>query len=381
MRPAAAVRVHGLARPLIGFWGVFFGIVSGLNCTSRQDGGGFGSDSAGGWTSWKGDLSSELVWGALVYAIRLRVLREGWDDGGEEDGVVPSNGGNGDSGHRDSDQQSVPLDAQGVGGAGAGTATAAAAARAARRSRRKETSKALWQCVRLLLAASPFSEEFAVGPAGQISSAVAATAQSTKAAAAAAAAVALSQSLGDRYGSLSPTAAVTTNAPSPVVLAAKESFSSPGMVARVMLERVLVLARIYPAEAGPHGVVEKLWEGAQRVSIALCVLPGSAGSDVGGGMAVDGRTEADGCCPQADERRENSRLRSARRLGQWSTPSQGADVFVSSSGKMNGNDVHTYILHMSEFSLPICTAAVGFVVCTFWPRMGGWRADGDSKGE
>lgn len=326
---------------------MFFGIISGSYVIDRD---GPAAVTGDGMTSPRGNLSSELVWHALLYAFRLRVLRDGWDaDADDDNGAAnPSSDANAGSGvHRDNQQGVVISDEQ---AANASAAAAAAAALAARRSRRKDSSTALWHCVRLLLAASPFSEEFAVGPAGQISSAASATAAKTKAAAAA-------QQGRNRYGLL-PSSAAAAVVASPalstsVLLAPKETFTFPEMVARVVLERVLVLARAYPPDAGNHGIVEKLWEGVQCVSRASCAAAPSAvgvpGVRVGGATAVDGGNLTASCAhsPQAEvtaEERAYERLQSVRRLGRWSASLQ--ENAKSSSPSSNGETTRLSYVHL-----------------------------------
>lgn len=304
-----------------------------------MDGSGPAAVTGDGMDPLRGSLSSELVWRALLYAFRLRVVRDGWDGDADDgnDTPNPSSDANARIGvHRDNHPGSVVSDGQASNTSAAAAATAATVA--ARRSRQKDTSVALWHCVRLLLAASPFSEEFAVGPAGQISSAVTATAAKTKAAAAA-------QQSRDRYALLRSAAAAATSPASStsVLLAPKETFTHPEMVARVVLERVLVLARAYPPDAGNHGIVEKLWEGVQCVSRASCgALPSSVanpGVSVGGAAEVDCRDFTAGSThpPQAEvdaDGRAYERLRSVRRLGRWSASLQeNADSSSSSSGE------------------------------------------------
>ncbi|CBN79649.1 conserved unknown protein [Ectocarpus siliculosus] len=130
---------------------------------------------------------------------------------------------------------------------------------------------------------------------------------------------------------------------SPVTAAAAECAAAPGMVARVLLERVLVVARVHPPEVDPQGVVERLWVGVQRISGTLCATAAAAaaaaaasppatgtmasstlgavtaaavegGQQAGGGGGPDSRPEA----------REERRDRSARRLARRKTSSSHA---------------------------------------------------------
>lgn len=224
--PAASVSVPGLARPLVGFWAVFFEIVSGGTAAPPSSDG-----------SWNVGLQSELVWKALIHAFRVSALRHGWND-------------------------YAPDDVQGEGESGAPTE-----ALAARRKRRKETSGALWECVRLLLAASPFCEEFR---SRDQALAVTMTANAT-AAARKAGHVGAVASKADPHASVTGGNTSASSGPSQPIVPALEAFSAPGMMARVLLERVLVLARFRAPEAGPRGVIEVLWVGVPRISREMCL--------------------------------------------------------------------------------------------------------------
>lgn len=378
LHPPASINIPGLKRPLVGFWGVFFEIVSGglfpASSSSTEGGGGSKGDGGSQNCSWKGGLPSELVWKALIYAVRLRFLREGWDGdfAATFSGMGRSDGGSGSS--KDEglcSGNSVREDLELAGGgptASSNTETAVAAAEveaanAAHRTRRKETSKALWQCVRLLLAASPFAIEFAGDDPGE-ASAVTATAKAS-AAALGRAALATSSRPGvikvansghHFYGS---TAAAPQASSLPLLRVAEEAFqcsTSFGMVARVLLERVLVLARVYPPEAGPRGVVEKLWEGVQRVSVSYTTLL-CTGVDARGAVSAssggvpselvatsEGRRGGQGGRAQAGgggqapskvellrpDEKEGKRIRSARRLGRKQPALTSGDFFFFS---------------------------------------------------
>ena len=277
--PAASVSVPGLARPLVGFWGVFFEVIAGgpfaFSGASMESGGTDGGNSS---SSWFGRLSSELVWKALIHGCRLDALRRGWGDFPSGDEV---------------------------------TNTAAAHG-----LRRKETSRALWECVRLLLAASPFAEEFS--GRGQ-ASAVVATAQ---------AALAVSTAGG---GESSPSSL-------PPVIIAPECAAAPGMVARVLLERVVVLARLRAPEAGPQGVIEKLWGGVQRISAAFSDTDRFFGAGMANGKGFGGESQGVGW--SGDERaaagddtlegREGARSRSAKRLSRRSHVATAGEDRLSS---------------------------------------------------
>lgn len=285
----------GLAQPLVGFWAVFFEVVSGGPCAApNPDGGG---------ASWSVSLPSELAWKALLHVFRLSILRRVPDQ--EVSGLDASAG---------VASGSVDHVASGLTSASAGSAAASAAAVvAACRHRRKETSKALWECVRLLLAASPFALEFQ-NTHGQ-ASAITAAAHAT-----------MAQPLRWEYSSLvttetgqgspTPIANAAGSRPTPSVIADEYSFTAPGMVARALLERVLVLARFCPPEAGSNGIIEKLWQGVQRISATMC-LPRATiagvepprGEDDGEGENREARSEQD------SRHRYESRARIARRLG------------------------------------------------------------------
>lgn len=277
--PVATVSVPGLAQPLVGFWGVFFDIICGGPSAPVSGEGGGGAGAGGGRncssSSWNTGLPSELVWKALLHAFRVSSLRRGWDENAFGIGttVAGSRGGSPVGGCAPEDP----------GAAGSAAATAAAAAH---RRRRKDTSRSLWECVRLLLAASPFSVEF--GGRGQ-AFAVTVTAQATSTAA---------TSKGRRYAA---NGAAGSSSFEPVTAVA-ESFSAPGMVARMLLERVLVLARFRAPEAGVHGVVEKLWEGVQRISATLSIMDSERSEDRGAGTS-----------DRTAEGRNSLRVRSARK--------------------------------------------------------------------
>lgn len=262
----------------------------------------------------------------MIHAVRLQLLRDGYDD----DATMPTDtsasaAASGDAGATTSTNSKGA--AEPAECAPEETVEHAAAMALERRSR--QTTTALWHCVRLLLAASPFAAEFAAGPAGQVSSAVAATAQATVAVAA--------LTRPGRYSSSSTETTGRAMTPPPIT-AVEETFRTSGMVARVVLERVLALARIYPPEAGSQGVVEKLWEGAQRLSRTLCAFPtqGSSGrralpaeEDVEardqGEREVLGDEDRVVGGRQCHEDREARRLQSARKLGQrpCASPSVG----------------------------------------------------------
>lgn len=304
-RPAAKISIPGLARPLVGFWGVFFEVISnGPSAFFKAN-----ADSVGGRGWPNAGLPSELVWKALIYAFRVNALQRCGDDATSVDsttnGATRIGDDSGGDGHMQEELQRGRSEAE------------AAATMMAHQRLRKEISKALWECVDLLLAASPFYVEFSGH--GQ-ASAVAVTSRAAFAAAAAA-----------RPGYNRPTARgaaqyfpdATSGANLsllPPVVTMVGSFSSPGMVAQVLLERVLVLARFHPPEAGPQGVVEKLWEGVQRISGMMCVVrpsgvkapEGRNGEDEGGG---DGEARLEERTP---EEREKQRVRSAERLGRRS---------------------------------------------------------------
>lgn len=246
----------GLARPLVGFWAVFFEVVSGgtvapptsTNC------------------AWNVGLQSELVWKALIHAFRVSALRHGWN------------------GH-------APDDVHGVGESRAPTD-----ALAARRKRKKETSGALWECVRLLLAASPFCEEFR---GRDQALAVMMTANSTAAARKAGRVGAVASEAGS-HSSVIGGATSSSSGPSQPIVPALMMLSSPGMVARVLLERVLVLARFHAPEAGPRGVIEILWVGVPRISREMC-LEGSSCNEMMEASAA------------AEDKRKEKRLRAMRK--------------------------------------------------------------------
>lgn len=352
--PAVAVAIPGLTRPLVGFWGVFFEVISGGPSASSGGGGGGGGESGDACgSSWSAALPSELVWKALVHAFHLGLRRRGWDDdaavSGSSNGTTTVAGG----GPGNAAPEEEPRPAGGSVATATVTAAVAAAVAVAVAHRQKETSKAFWQCVRLLLAASPFAVEFCGGGGGGgvfgQPTAVTATARAT--------AAALAQprrergiGAGNEAGRLAPlTTAAAAGAgagagggalplPTPPVEATVESLDAPGMVARVLLERVLVLARFFPPEAGPQGVVEKLWVGVQRLSSALCVSAGSSregtatvvlgrGEDQSGGEnAGDGGGGGDGGVGSGMDawKREERRNRSVRRLGRRSHAAGGS---------------------------------------------------------
>lgn len=297
----------GLAAPLIGFWGVFFQVVSGGPSAFHQvpgnssDGGVGGHGSIGGWND--GGLPSELVWKVLVHACRLGLTtRRGLEDNGD--------------------------------GSGGGVTPEEARAHAvARQLRQRDVSRALWACVRLLLAASPFASEFGGGgsgaTAGGQAAAIVATAKATFATAAAAAAATAKQDAPGKQGRRSaPSSAPTV--PPPPVTAALECYAAPWAAARVLLERVLALARFRAPEAEAGGVVERLWEGVQRISGMLCAdaAAASAAGDATRAAVVeveDRRDERHASSTGADitpEEREERRERSARRLARQPTSSR-----------------------------------------------------------
>ena len=299
----------GLAAPLVGFWGVFFQVVSeGPSAFRRVP----GNDSGGGGSSvgarTGGGLPSELVWKVLVHACRLRLAtRRGLE------------------GHGDGDEGSTPDKAR--------------AEAAACQLRERDVSRALWACVRLLLAASPFAAEFGGGgggTAGRQPSAVTATAKATFAAAA------IEQDAAGKLARRSAASSSSTALPPPVT-AAPECYTAPGAAARVLLERVLALARFRAPEAEAGGVVERLWEGVQRISGVLCAdaaAAAAAASDTGEatqapavGMEDRGHERHAGSTGgrRAESRganriseREKRRERSARRLARRPTLSSAA---------------------------------------------------------
>lgn len=337
--PAMTVTIPGLTRPLVGFWGVFFEVISGGPSASSGGGGRGGGGNSGGAcsNSWNAALSSELVWKALVHAFHLGLLRRGWDDTAvsrSSNGITVASG----SGNAPEEPP-----------AGESVATAAVAGA----NRRKETSKAFWQCVRLLLAASPFAVEFCGGGGGSGVVAGQPAAVTATAAATAAALAQPRQKRGIGAGNEAEVAAPRTAAaagggvlPAPPVEATAESLDAPGMVARVLLERVLVLARFCPPEAGPQGVVEKLWVGVQRLSSALCVDAASSrlgtlqgrGEDQGGGVDASGVGDDGASSRMGAWEREERRNRSARRLGRrlHVTSAPTGEFVLSSSGRQVG---------------------------------------------
>lgn len=340
--PAMTVTIAGLTRPLVGFWGVFFEVISGGPSASSGGGGGGGGNSGGACSnSWNAALPSELVWKALVHAFHLGLLRRGWGDTAV---VRSSNGITVASGSGNAPEEPP---------AGGSVATLAVAGA----HRRKETSKAFWQCVRLLLAASPFAVEFCGGGGGGGGgggavpgqpAAVTATAEAT-----AAALAQPRQKRGIGAGNKAEVAAPRTAAaagggvlPAPPIEATAESLDAPGMVARVLLERVLVLARFCAPEAGPQGVVEKLWVGVQRLSTTLCVGAASSrvgtlqgrGEDQGGGVDAGGGGDDGASSRVGAWEREERRNRSARRLGRRSHVASAptGECVLSSSGRQLG---------------------------------------------
>lgn len=295
--------VPGLPRPLVGFWGVFFEAVAGGPSASSDDGiesGSGGGSKGSGSGSWNAGLPSELVWKALIHGCRLEILRRGWGD-------APSGVGVGNT--------------AAVASTAAAAAADAAAASAARGLRRKETSRALWECVRLLLAASPFAEEFA--GRGQ-ASAVVATAK------------ALLTATTTEGGGTGASSSL------PPVTAAPECAAAPGMLARVLLERVVVLARFRAPEAGPQGVIERLWVGVQRMSAAFSDADRCSGPGVGRGKGLEGGSRrvgqgGDGGATAGEkllEEREGGRSQSARRLSRRSRAAApaGEDEWPGSGG-------------------------------------------------
>ncbi|CAN0061155.1 unnamed protein product, partial [Scytosiphon promiscuus] len=125
------------------------------------------------------------------------------------------------------------------------------------------------------------------------------------------------------------------------VTAAPECSAAPGMVARVLLERVLALARLYAPEAEPRGVVERLWVGVQRISGTLCETPASTACLSSGALTPPGERGRRDVGGQAEGERggmggrreelEDRRRRSARRLSKKRnsrgvTPADEADL-------------------------------------------------------
>ncbi|CAN0209644.1 unnamed protein product, partial [Ectocarpus sp. 6 AP-2014] len=151
---------------------------------------------------------------------------------------------------------------------------------------------------------------------------------------------------------------------SPVTAAAAECASAPGMVARVLLERVLVLARVHPPEVDPQGVVERIWVGVQRISGTLCATAAAAaaaaaaasppatgtmasstlgavtaaavegGQQAGGGGGPDSRPEA----------REERRDRSARRLARRKRSSSSSQAASTDPGLLLSAAVEAWCL-------------------------------------
>eukprot|EP00903_Cladosiphon_okamuranus_P013658 g12719.t1 len=355
--PAAKVNVPGLASPLVGFWGVFFQVVSGWPSAFHQvpgnSGGGGEHGSLGGWTG--GGLPSEQVWKVLVHACHLDLAtRRGLEDNGD-------GGGNG------------------------GTPEEALAQAAARQLRQRDVSRALWACVRLLLAASPFAPEFGGGGGGATNggqaAAIAATAKATLAAA----------SKQGRRSAASSTPAVLP----PPVTAAPECYTAPGAAARVLLERVLALARFRAPEAEAGGVVERLWEGVQRISGTLCAdvaaAAASAAGDatrtavVGAKEGRDGRNASSTGADRTPEGREERRERSARRLSRQPTssrPMASADL-----GRLLSAAVEAWCIpaahgtcHLPAAVLKGSGTAASLRLGRSWLRHDGQEGEGDYEG-
>ncbi|CAN0253380.1 unnamed protein product, partial [Discosporangium mesarthrocarpum] len=252
-RPAISMLVPGSKKPLLGFWGIFYKAVTGPTIVP-QEGGNHHESIAESPLPHRGPLA-EAVWRVLLDVSRLYLLRRQ----GQISPVAPR--------------------ASAVTGPQVGTCPT---------SREEQISQALWKCVRLLLAASPFATEFAgegegqtgAGPTGGLG-VVAGTggdARATTAAEATSPATATGSFNGGR------------GVRYPLLVPSPEAESDPGMHARVILERVLVLARLWPLDAQ---TLTLLWQGVQRISAGLAICLNKEVSEAGaGGCRVGARAES-----------------------------------------------------------------------------------------